>query len=103
VTTAGTVAANEQLPPPGPLRRPGGGKDGKGGGKGRREQHPVIDITGAASPIQERPIDYVNRPAVYSTGQGSVDAYHYDRAPTARDAYAAELAGSPADVRGPGQ
>ena len=94
------MAVNEQ-PPTGPQPRNGGGGKGKGGG--RREQHPVIDITGAASPIQERPADYVNRPAVYSTGQGTVDAYHYDRAPTARDAYAAELAGAPADVRGPGQ
>ena len=94
------MAAND-LPPigTGPNRPTGGG----GKGRGRREQHPVIDITGAASPITEQPFDYANRPAVYSTGQGTVDAYHYDRAPTARDQYAAELAGSPADVRGPGQ
>lgn len=60
---------------------------------------PQIDITGAASPVEERPEDYPNRPAVYSTGTGSADMYHYHRAETGNDQRAREMA----QVTGPGQ
>jgi len=54
---------------------------------------------GATSPIEERPADFPNAPAVYSTGLGGAEMYHYDRQPTYRDQHAAELA----QVTGPGQ
>jgi hypothetical protein len=61
---------------------------------------PQIDIQGAASPIVERPQDYVNADAVYSTGQGAVSGYHYDR----QGVYADQLASAEvAQVKGPGQ
>jgi hypothetical protein len=72
----------------------------KGGDGGGRRNPPSIDIVGAASPVIERPADYINADAVYSTGQGAISGYHYDREGTYRDQLAAnELA----QVKGPGQ
>jgi len=66
----------------------------------KRGNPPQIDIQGAASPIVERPQDYVNADAVYSTGEGAVSGYHYDR----QGVYADQLAtAEAAQVKGPGQ
>jgi hypothetical protein len=67
-----------------------------------RQQPPTIDVTGAASPIEESPEDYRNADAIYSTGGGAVQSYHYDRKPTYRDQMAAE-ANQAETVSGPGQ
>ena len=68
----------------------------------RKADNPVIQVTGAASPIQEQPEDYINADAVFSSGGGAVESYHYDRQPTYREQYAAESA-QVQTVSGPGQ
>lgn len=100
--------ANEPLTPPrDPLKRgPGGKRKRDPGGPNRRghADNPVVQVTGAASPIEEQPDDYMNADAVYSTGGGNVQSYHYHREPTYRDQYAAENAQvESVNVSGPGQ
>jgi hypothetical protein len=76
------------------------GKKGKPPPRRQHHNPPQIDIQGAASPIVERPQDYVNADAVYSTGEGAVSGYHYDR----QGVYADQLASAEvAQVKGPGQ
>lgn len=67
-----------------------------------KADNPVIQVTGAASPIREQPEDYINADSVFSTGTGAVESYHYDRQPTYREQYAAESA-QVQTVSGPGQ
>lgn len=78
------------------------GRRGKRPGPRRHpapQNPPSIEITGAASPVEERPQDFPNRPAVYSTGTGGAEMYHYDRQGMENDQRAREMA----QVKGPGQ
>lgn len=102
---------------------PGNQPPNRGGGRGRRRPNPggprrpppgrpqpprrgaanppQIDIQGAASPIEETPQDYINAAAVYSTGAGNPEMYHYDRRPMQTQQ---QLAGAEqAQAGGPGQ
>lgn len=86
-------------PPREPVKRP---RNPGGPNRHGKSDNPVVQVTGAASPIEERPEDYMNADAVYSTGGGAVQSYHYHREPTYRDQYAAENA-QVETVSGPGQ
>jgi len=86
--------------------QPGTGKKKKDGGgrhpRGGQGNPPQVEVT-AVRPPEDQPKDYANEQAVYSSGGlGPVQTYHYDRQPTYREQYAAELnQGGPA--AGPGQ
>lgn len=70
---------------------------------------PSIDIQEAsstASPVEERPADVSsNAHAVYSTGAGQAEMYHYDRQPQANQEAMANQLGQAevSQVKGPGQ
>lgn len=69
---------------------------------------PSIDIQAASStvsPVEERPADVSsNAHAVYSTGAGQAEMYHYDRRATNHEQVANQLGQAEvAQVKGPGQ
>lgn len=103
--TGAAVPPVESTPP---LRRRRRHQPPPPGRRGRPEptEHATIDLTGARNAIIDTgPPEYHHAAAVYSTGEGPVDAYHYDRQPT----HTEQLASSPdmqaitPEVRGPGQ
>jgi hypothetical protein len=65
---------------------------------------PSIDVVGAASPVEEAKTDVEsNAHAVYSTGAGAAEMYHYDRRPSANEERANQLGQAEvAQVKGPG-
>lgn len=69
-------------------------------------EHATIDLTGARNAIVDTSIpEYHDAAAVYSTGHGGVEAYHYDRTPMHYETVASspDMQAITPEVRGPGQ
>lgn len=83
--------------PPPPRRR----------GRPEPTEHATIDLTGARNAIVDtgEPETYHDAAAVYSTGHGGVEAYHYDRTPMHNEQVASspDMQAITPEVRGPGQ
>lgn len=99
------------LPDPGgPRKHPRKRRHPQPHPRGRPARNPPsIDIQEAsstASPIQEQPADVAsNAHAVYSTGAGGAEMYHYDRQAMTTQEQTAQQLGTVevSQVKGPGQ
>lgn len=72
-----------------PMQRPGGRNPGRRGRRGRRGEHATIDLQGARQGVATDVVPETHDgSAVYSTGPGQVDAYHYHRGDHTEQLYA---------------
>ena len=72
-----------------PRQNPGGQLPGRRGRRGRRGEHATIDLQGARQGIVTDAVPETHDgSAVYSTGPGGVDAYHYHRGQAYEQLYA---------------
>lgn len=93
-----------------PRQNPGGQMPGRRGRRGRRAQHSTIDIQGARQGVITDAVPETHDgSAVYSTGPGQVDAYHWHRGDPYEQLYATredmqiEQPERAPELKGPGQ
>lgn len=95
----------ESTPPAGRRRRHQPPPN-RGRGRPQPSEHATIDLSGARNAIIDTgPPEYHHAAAVYSTGEGGVEAYHYERQPMHYEQVASspDMQAITPEVRGPGQ
>lgn len=64
----------------------------------RRKRPVAVTTQTRPVPVEEKPQDYPDEPAVFTTGTGPADQYHYHRQPTYHDQYAMENQGESSEM-----